>query len=96
MLRWKTPVCCIYSRNLMSCGTLQEHREAKLALNLQDRFYALLERYNSGFEPLESWETKDLSELEQIVNAELQDRHYRTIESQGIAVLPGVIRRSDH
>jgi hypothetical protein len=46
MWRWKTPVCCIYNRSLMSCGTLQEHREGKLALNLQDRFYALLDAIN--------------------------------------------------
>lgn len=58
-------------------------------LSLQDKFYLLLESYSSGFEPLENWDTQDLSELQDIVNAELQDRHYRDLEERGISILPG-------
>jgi hypothetical protein len=56
-------------------------------LNLQDRFYALLDAYSDGTEPLENWDTQDLSDLQDIVNAELQDRHYRDLEARGISVL---------
>lgn len=58
-------------------------------LNLQDRFYALLDAYQNGVEPLENWDTQDLSELQDIVNAELQDRHYRDLEARGISIIQG-------
>lgn len=48
-----------------------------MTTSLQERFEALLERYNDGIEPLESWTTEDLSELEFIVNTELQERYYQ-------------------
>ena len=42
-------------------------------------FEELLERYAyTGINPLEDWDTEDLVELEGLVNAELQDRAYRT------------------
>lgn len=43
-------------------------------MSLQDRFYDLMDKYNSGIEPLESWETRDLVRLIEIADAELQGR----------------------
>lgn len=43
-------------------------------LGSQDKFYALLDKYSGGIEPLESWESLDLAELETLVNTELQER----------------------
>lgn len=44
------------------------------ATGLQGRFYELMDKYNSGTEPLSSWETRDLVRLVQIADAELQNR----------------------
>lgn len=55
--------------------------EGSLVSSLQDRFYVLLDKYTLGDEPLENWDTRDLSELESIVNAEIQDRYRQTQES---------------
>ncbi len=43
--------------------------------DLQEQFYALMDRYNSGVEPLESWETADIVALIRILDAVLQQRH---------------------
>lgn len=51
--------------------------------SLQDRFYVLLDKYTLGDEPLENWDTRDLSELESIVNAEIQDRYRKTQNTLG-------------
>lgn len=51
--------------------------------SLQDRFYVLLDKYVSGDEPLENWDTRDLSELESIVNAEIQDRYRKSQNDLG-------------
>jgi hypothetical protein len=40
----------------------------------QEEFYSLLNKYNDGTEPLESWETSDLVALERILDAELVRR----------------------
>jgi len=42
--------------------------------NRQEEFYALLDKYNQGTEPLSSWESFDLARLEQIIDAELAER----------------------
>ncbi len=43
-------------------------------MNSQDTFDALLERYNSGIEPLENWTTADLVKLIDAADSELQNR----------------------
>lgn len=67
----------------MRFGTRQGHPEGSLVSSLQDRFYVLLDKYNMGDEPLENWDTRDLSELESIVNAELQDRYRKGQQDLG-------------
>lgn len=45
-----------------------------MTTNPQERFYELAQKYNNFIEPLESWETIDLADLETLVNTELQER----------------------
>lgn len=42
-----------------------------------------MDKYVSGDEPLENWDTRDLSELESIVNAEIQDRYRKSQNDLG-------------
>lgn len=50
---------------------------------------ALLERYAySGIDPLQDWETSDLSELETLINAELQERASRSSHTRYIPGCP--------
>lgn len=39
-----------------------------------EKFFELLDRYNTGVEPLDSWDTDDLIELQMAIGAELQER----------------------
>ena len=43
---------------------------------LQDTFDAILSKYNSAIEPLESWLSMDIVALINVLDAELQQRAY--------------------
>lgn len=40
----------------------------------QEKFDLILEKYNSGIEPLQNWTTEDLIALQAAVDGELMDR----------------------
>ncbi len=42
----------------------------------QMEFYALLDSYNQGIEPLENWTTEDLVKLAVLIDTEIQNREY--------------------
>lgn len=42
----------------------------------QSEFYALLDTYSGGVEPLESWTTRDIVRLVELGDAELQRREF--------------------
>lgn len=44
----------------------------------QDELYALIDRYNGLIEPIESWQTADISALIRLLDAELQRRYDET------------------
>lgn len=44
----------------------------------QDELYQLLDKYNQMIEPLESWQTADISKLIGLLDAELQRRYDET------------------
>lgn len=41
----------------------------------QDTFDSIIDRYNSGVEPLENWTTADIVSAVRLLDAELQRRH---------------------
>ena len=45
--------------------------------DLNETFYELLERYNTGIEPLENWTTENLLDLQVVIRAELEARDRR-------------------
>lgn len=42
----------------------------------QDSFYDILDRYNTGIDPLENWLTEDLVHVVELIDAELQRRDF--------------------
>ena len=42
----------------------------------QMEFYALLDSYNQGIEPLENWTTEDLVKLATLIDTEIQNREF--------------------
>lgn len=71
------------TRESPGAGAGRGNRLDDLGGSLQDRFYRLLDSYSQGDEPLENWDTRDLSELESIVNAEIQDRYRKSQDDLG-------------
>ena len=45
-------------------------------MDANTKFAEIMDKYEyRGVEPLENWDSQDLSELETLINAELQERH---------------------
>ncbi len=44
-------------------------------MSANTQFADIMDKYRNGVEPLENWESQDLSQLETLINAELQERH---------------------
>lgn len=42
----------------------------------QEALYDLFEKYNGGIEPIESWTSKDLVKVVDLIDAELQRREF--------------------
>lgn len=59
-----------------------------MTTNPQERFYELAQKYNNFIEPLESWETIDLADLETLVNTELQERERAAVSTAEYCACP--------